>query len=108
MRVKVLILLCASCLAIPMLQGCRTAGGVRDGDVSPPLRRVAGRITLVDVEHGFVLMRAVLPPVEGVTAEVYRGREVVARLSLSGPRNYPHISAIILEGEPALNDVVVW
>ena len=108
MKNRVLNVLCGACVVVIVGGGCRAPSPAWDADMQAPFRRVAGRITQVDRDHGFVVMRAVLPPADGAKAVVYRGRDEVARLRVSGPRHYPFISAVIEEGTPEIDDVVVW
>jgi len=103
-----LIMIYGAWLAVIAGTGCRSPAPEWDADMQAPFRRVAGRITQVDREHRFVVVRAVFPPADGAAAVVYRGRNEVARLRVAGPSHYPYISAVIEEGDPAVDDVVVW
>ncbi len=87
-------------------EGCRSPSMSKER-VLPP-HHIAGMVETVNQECGYLILRcSVVPPV-GVEAEVYRNRKKVARVRFSSVRNYPCVSADILSGQPARNDLLVY
>jgi hypothetical protein len=68
-----------------------------------------GRVTVADLEHGFVVLDYGAQPVPaiGTIVTVYRGEDArIGEVKLTEPRQGRLISADILDGEPQVGDVV--
>ncbi len=67
-----------------------------------------GRVSVADIEHGFVVVdygTHPVPPI-GTTVNVYRGDDrKIGQVRLTEPRQGRLVSADILEGQPQIGDV---
>ena len=70
---------------------------------------VEGRVSVADIEHGFVVVdygTHPVPPI-GTTLTVYRGDDrKIGQVTLTEPRQGQLISGDILDGQPQIGDAV--
>ena len=75
-------------------------------DLLAPATEVEGRITLVNKDHGFVVLefRGATVPAAGTVLDVYRDDQSVAQVRVTEPARGSFTSGDILTGTPQVGD----